>query len=421
VKKSWFLFLFLLSFSCQRKVDRHGLDHMTPELWEEDIDYINKRIQREFASFDPTIKSKFGDKALALKRELSTIGNSFTAIKIGQLLASLGDGHTEMSILQEVANFGRLPLAMYFFEEGLYILATDKRHEDYIGRKVLKIGNKTVLELFELLKTVMTYDNQYEILHAGPTFLLSPEILAFLHAIGDEEHIELTLENEESVAPEFLKLQPITLNEYKNTQWVTIYDVNNMVEPLRRKNRGQDYWFEYLHQERTMYFNFSKNNNQKKRPSIKETVSQMFKSIDQVNAEKLIIDLRANRGGNYKKSRPLINAIKKHPQINQKNKLYVITGRTTFSAAMVTSIFLKRETNATLIGEPSRGHPNKTDNVEYMTLPHSKLSIEYTTKVKRHWVELGDLDHVPVDVEIKPQFRDYEQGIDAELKFVLEH
>jgi len=88
---------------------------------------------------------------------------------------------------------------------------------------------------------------------------------------------------------------------------------------------------------------------------------------------------------------------------------------------MVTSIFLKRETNATLIGEPSRGHPNKTDNVEYMTLPHSKLSIEYTTKVKRHWVELGDLDHVPVDVEIKPQFRDYEQGIDAELKFVLEH
>ena len=86
---------------------------------------------------------------------------------------------------------------------------------------------------------------------------------------------------------------------------------------------------------------------------------------------------------------------------------------------MVTSIFLKRETQATLVGEPSRGHPNKCDNNEYMTLPNSGLSIEYTTKVEKHWAELGDAKWVPIDVEIAPRFADYKLGKDAALEYAI--
>jgi len=410
--------LFLLT-SCQSQNSTIGLHHMNPKLWEKDLDYLNKKIQKEFVSFDLSIKKKFHKKVNLVKSQLSSIDNSATAIKVGQLLASLGDGHTEMSVLQKATDFGRLPIAMYFFEEGLYIVAAHKGYEHYIGHKVLKIGNKTVPELVEALKTVMTYDNKYEILHAGPTFLVVPEVLSFLKIIEDKTTVLLTLETEDAEVLENQNIEPVKNKEYTNVSWTTIFDVNAIKEPLRRKNRGQDYWFKYIEEDKTMYFNFSRNNDQKGQPTIKSVVSAMFKEINIRKAEKLIIDLRANRGGNYKKSRPLINAIKKHSSINKEGKLYAITGRTTFSAAMVTSIFLKKETNAILVGEPSRGHPNKTDNVEYMTLPNSNLQIEYTTKVKRHWAALKDLDHVPVDVPIPSKFKDYKGGTDATLNYIL--
>ena len=146
----------------------------------------------------------------------------------------------------------------------------------------------------------------------------------------------------------------------------------------------------------------------------------MFKVIDKVQPDKLIIDLRQNRGGNYNKSRPLIESIKKRNFLNQKGKVYVITGRTTFSAAMVTSIFLKKETQAIIVGEPSRGHPNRADNVEHLKLPNSQLWVEYTTKVKKHWLELGTLNHVPVDIEILQNFKgEYNKGKDSVLEYIF--
>jgi len=86
---------------------------------------------------------------------------------------------------------------------------------------------------------------------------------------------------------------------------------------------------------------------------------------------------------------------------------------------MVTSIFLKRETHAILVGEPSRGNPNSSDNVEYMNLPNSGLRLEYTTRVKKHWPELGDASSVPIDVKISSTFASYSQGIDPIWEYIV--
>ena len=407
--------------SCQAQKNTLGLAHMNPDLWDEDVHYLNKKIQNQFASFDPLIKKEFNRKVSVLREELPKLDNPTSAIKIGQLVASLGDGHTEMSILQKTADFRRLPIAMYFFEEGLYIVAAHKGYEQFIGKRVFQIGNRSVPELFEALKTVMTYDNDYEILHAGPTFLLLPEVLLFLKAIEDVSDIRFSMQTEDGALLDHQIIRPIDRNAYGQGPWVSLFDKENIGKPLRRKHRNQDYWFEYLAPHKTMYFNFSRNNNQKGHPSIKQVVSEMFREITALKAEKLVIDLRANRGGNYKKSRPLISAINNHPFINEKGKVYALIGRTTFSAAMVTAIFLKKETKTVLVGEPSRGHPNKTDNVEYMRLPNSNLEIEYTTKVKKHWPELKNAQHLPIDVSIPILFSDYKEGIDAALRHSLEH
>jgi len=413
-----FIYLLLLLFLSCNSQTTTNLDHMTPQLWEKDLDFLNKKIQREFATFYPDIKSDFNTNINQLKSKLLDLSNPDIAISIGQLLAKLRDGHTELNILQSNANFNRLPIAMYYFNDGLYIYAAHDGYSEYIGCKIVQIADTPIDKVKHLLKTIMTYDNDYEILHAGPSYIGTPKVLSYLGIIKGESSVPLTIIKDNSVT-EVINVESLSLEDYSKGSWIYYLEMNNIERPLKDKHADIYYWFEYLEADQTMYFNFKRTNNQKGQPSIKKTISNLFKEIDKVQAKKLIIDLRNNNGGNYNKSRPLVEAIKKHKYLNKKGKVFVITGRRTFSAAMVTSIYLKQETNAQLIGEISRAHPNKCDNNEYLELPNSRLSVEYTTKVKKHWSELGDLDHVPLDINIPVRFTDYKVGVDSVMNYIL--
>lgn len=411
------MLLMLLMTSCNSQVST-DIDHMTASLWEEDIDYVNRKIQKEFASFNPSIKEEFSGNANHLKDELSNLNNQEVAIKMGQLLASLKDGHTELSILQRTANLDRLPLSLYYFEDGLYIVAAHDTYQDLIGMQVTQIGTMPVSQSIEKLKTVMTYDNDYEILHAGPSFLMLPDVLKSMGVLDTTSEVPLILINDSNTTENRI-VKSVDLSEYINGPWKTYFDLHGLKPMLYKKHLDRNYWYEYLEEEKTMYFYLGRVNNQKGQPSLKKVVTNLFKMVDKVHPEKLVIDVRKNSGGNYNKSRPLIEAIKERPELNKAGKIFVINGRTTFSAAMVTSIFLKTETEAILVGEPSRGHPNKCDNNEYMTLPNSQLSIEYTTKVKKHWPALNDASYVPIDKQIPLLFTDYKEGVDAVMAYIL--
>ena len=417
VFKAFLLSLILVSCNAQQK---ENLDHMTPDLWAEDLDYVSTMIEREFATFNPEVKTLFPENTLQLKEELNALSNEQIAIKVGQLLASLQDGHTEMSILQSGANLNRIPLIMYYYEDGLHIIAAHKSYQDLIGMRVKKIGSLDIDDSVEALKEVMTYDNDYEILHAGPRFLVIPDVLKFLGAIPSSSEATLMLEDETGNEIES-KLSSISLTDYNTGPWDSLYTIEKLEPLMYNKNRDKNYWYEYVDESKTMYFYLGRVNSQKGQSSLKKVISNMFDEIDELKVEKLVVDIRKNSGGNYNKSRPLVDGIKKRDWLNKEGKVFVLNGRTTFSAAMVTSIFLKRETETILVGEPSRGHPNKCDNNEYMTMPNSGLSIEYTTRVDYHWEELGDTKWVPIDVKIPPRFEDYKIGKDAALQYALDY
>ena len=416
--RNFFIIIILfVVFSCQTQ-EPVEIEKMTTEQWEYDINYVNKKIQREFASYDPNVKVNFDKNAKKLIQQLGTLDAETIAIEIGRLLASLEDGHTEMSILQENANLSRLPIASYFFKEGLYIFAAHKKHKDLVGSQILTIGDDSIPQVVEKLKDVMTYDNIYEIYQTGPSFISLPSVLQYLK-ISEKDSVGLTLKTLSNDTVR-VHMSPVPRSEYGKGPWERYSTIHQLKTQLRDQNSDKNYWYEYLPDQKTMYFYYGRVNNQKGQKTIKKTVNEMFEIIDKVQPEKFVVDLRDNRGGNYNKSIPLIKALKKRDFLNKKGKVYVISGRTTFSAALVTSIFFKKQTNAILIGEPSRGHPNKTDNVEYMYLPNSQLKIEYTTKVKKHWPELGTSDHLPVDIRITPSFKYYQQGKDEVLEYILQ-
>lgn len=412
--------IILLFFQCTSAVDAQtDLNHMTSEMWVEDLNYLDNKIQKEFNSFIPNIKMDFSEKVDALRLKIPELKNYEAVAELMRLLSTLQDGHTEVNVGHKSIGFHRIPLNLYFFENELYIIDAHDNYKDLVGNKITHIGNFTTEQAFEILKENMSRDNAMEYLHAGPGYFLLTELMAFLGISKSPLSCPLTIASAEGMVQE-LFFDGITYAEYYQGTWVSLFDRDSIAIPLYLQQFGENYWYEHLEDENTMYFHFRRVNNQKGKPSIAKFTKTLFKLIDEKRPDRLIIDFRDNSGGNYNLSKPLVNAIQTRPWLNQKGKVWAISGRKTFSASSVACIFLKQETNAILIGEPGRTHPNQADNNEYLRLPNSNILVEYTTKIKKHWPELNDLDQIPVDIAIAPSFEKYQNGIDPVLEYIFQ-
>ncbi len=406
---------------CLTTLIAHGqskLNTMTPHLWEEDLDYLDNKIQKQFNSFIPGIKDEFAKEVATLKSQLGSLKNYEVAAEIMRILSTLKDGHTELNIGHRKVGFHRVPLSLYIMEGEFYVLAAHEKYKHLVGGKVTAIGDTPISEAFDRLKQNMSRDNDMEYLHAGPGYIILTELLNYLSLTKEHLKSDFTIQQLDGTIVKTC-FTGLEANAYSKGPWTRYTEMNGLETPLYQSQRSDYYWYKYLPEEKVMYFNFTRVNNQKGKPSIKSFTKELFAEIDRVKPEKLVIDLRLNNGGNYHRSKPIVAAIKARPWLNQTGKILAITGRRTFSAASTMCIFLKQDTHAQIIGEAGRTHPNWADNNEYMNLPNSDFLIEYTTKIKVHWPEHPDYDRVPVDIEILPTWEAYSKGIDPVMAYIL--
>lgn len=83
--------------------------------------------------------------------------------------------------------------------------------------------------------------------------------------------------------------------------------------------------------------------------------------------------MRWNNGGNTGLLPPLLRGLIKSEKVNRRDHLLVIVGRRTFSAAQNAATYIKRDTNAISVGEPTGSRPNFVGEEDTFTLPYSKL------------------------------------------------
>lgn len=189
------------------------------------------------------------------------------------------------------------------------------------------------------------------------------------------------------------------------------------VEPLSRQKPNEGFWYVYLPDSQTVYVNF------KSYPKCSllggcQEFDDVMKLVDERGATRLVFDLRGNGGGDSPKvRRSLIPAIQKRAQINQKGRLFVITGRRTFSAALWNAIDFKKQTNAIIVGEPPGERPNSYSENDEMTLPNSRLVVSYSTKYYKFLDE--DVPAFMPDKLIPPDWKTYKAGRDPVMDWIL--
>jgi hypothetical protein len=393
-----------------------GMAGMTPGLWQEDLRYLASALPAKHGNaYNQVSKEDFEAAVNELKKSISELDDHEIAAEMGRLVALVGDGHTELWLPQKATGFKRFPFGLYYFGDELVIFAATDPVTDAIGSRVVAIDGVPVSEAYDRVVPLIARDNEFEHLRSAPLYLAIPEILNAVGIAEDPSKAVFTLDGRGGL----YDLEVTAATNLSNSTWTNAMDLAAAPTPLYLQHQDSYYWYEYLEDDRTLYLKYNKCRDQPGEASIKRFARELFDFVDRTDVQKFVIDLRHNTGGNFHRNQPLLDGILERPELNQPGHLFVLTSRTTFSAATIAAIDFKRQTAALIVGEPSRGRPNGYSDEKHLRLPNSGIVVNYSPIYREAMPELGDAPYLPVDISVEETFEDYRSGRDPVLETVL--
>ncbi|MBA3599825.1 MAG: tetratricopeptide repeat protein [Acidobacteria bacterium] len=398
------------------------------EGWRTDLRFLAREIKRRGWNLFPRIGTevKFDAEVKRINDAIPNLTDAQIQIEMMKLMRRVGDGHSSLLGSRDRKEWlESVPVLFYMFEEGLFIIAADPKHKDLLGSQVLKFGRRPVDEIVTVIHAATSEDNKIWIKQFAPYRMRN---LAFLHAAGaipDANKVELNLRGmdgkERTVTLTTDMTQPNIWNTKPNPpEWVNLPQTLGTPVPLYLKNAGANYWFEYLPDNKTVYFGFNSVRNDEKE-SLAAFSERLFKFVNENAVEKLVIDMRWNNGGNTFLLTPLVQGLIKNEKINRRGKLFVIIGRRTFSAAQNASTFFERYTNATFVGEPTGASPNFVGEEDPFVLPYSKIMANVS---HLYWQSAFPQDEriwIAPQIYLPPTFEAYRTNRDAALEAILNY
>jgi len=344
-----------------------------------------------------------------LEAELPRLTKVELAARFAALVASVGDGHTELG-LDSVPGFRRYPIELYAFADGLYITSAAQEHAAFRGKRVTRIGNLEAGAAQTKVAPLIARDNAAALANRVPVHLVIPEVLQAVGIVANPEKARFETDGGT------LEVQPV--QSWREVTWAKATETL----PHYRRKPQLHYWNDYLAEANALYFKYNACAEDKSSDmTFAQLVKGSFGFVKQNSVTRFVIDLRNNGGGDSRIAAPLIDALAAHPTLNQRGHLYLIIGRQTFSSALLNTIELQQKTAAITVGEPTGGKPNHYGEVKRFTLPHSGWTVSYSTKVFTTAQVEGDPDSIRPDVPVKVTGKDFFAGRDPVLEAALAH
>lgn len=376
---------------------------LTPAQWQKDIDYFAEQlVKRHKNAFHTVSQEEFQRDVNLLRHDAPSLKPYQIIVRLLQITAKVGDGHTAVHL---PTWFKRYPLALNWFSDSLYVTGASAVYKEAVGARVTKIGGRPMDEVTRKIATVLSQaENKWYDMNTGAFMMSNPSILETLGIVADYNSASYTFvdSNDKEIT---LDISPVPTVPTKD--WISAAKS----VPLFRQKLNDPFWFSYLEDIQAVYVNW------KSYDDLNKNTKALFDLIDEKKATRLIVDLRFNGGGDFFKGRRLVSRIKENSTIDQKDHLFLICGRRTFSAAMVNTIDFKKETNATILGEPPGERPNSYSENDEMKLPNSGLVVSYSVKYYKFLDE--DVPAFEPDVRIDPDWNDFKEGRDGVMEWIV--
>lgn len=378
-------------------------------VWTKDLDFLVSRVLLLHPSASDSVEKRaFQREAHELRQRLSALTLNQFAVSVARLTASLRDAHSRLLLNSVKPGFSRLPIQVGIFSDGVFVTAATQEHKAILGKRIVEIGSVRTETALAQLKEFISFENEMWFEQAVPQRLVLPDFLLAAGVADVADSVSFAIQDESG--DRRVSLRP--LGPDAASQWLDGRPANR-VPPLRENHPQLKYWFAPVRNSTALYVQYREVANDKE--PIAAFAERMKAEYDRGGYERLILDLRSNGGGNNLLNRPLLQALIRIPSLRETGRLMVLTGRNTFSAAMMFALDLERHFNPVFIGEPPGNSPSFSAEPVTLTLPGTKLRV-FCSTVAWHYGDPRDRRKwLPPLVSISSSWRDETAGRDPAI------
>ncbi|HEX6628392.1 MAG TPA: hypothetical protein VF105_10570 [Gemmatimonadaceae bacterium] len=386
--------------------------------WRSDIAYYLEQLKRQHYVYrDRPLPAGLLEAAGRLSQNVPRYSDERILAEFEHLASFAGDGHTYiLPFAARRVTAHMLPLRMFLFSDGLYVIDAFAGYEKWIGARVLRLGDTPAEVAIERMRPTLSADNRFTYLWVAPALLSFRGFLENFAEGIDTGDVALTFRRTDGsevrariptvVAPPMRGIPKLPASRLANAP----------SPPLYLSNVGQNFWFKPLGND-VLYFQFNQVMNAPDE-SLASFAAKFADGLRSANPRAVIVDARHNNGGNLMLLPPLMAAFRNYESAHPEGRIYVLMGRNTFSAAQVFLAQMDAQTKAIFAGEPSSSRPNFVGEESEVVLPWSgaigSISDEYHETIpgdRREWIE--------PDIPYVLSSSDYFAGRDVLLDKVL--
>lgn len=397
------------------------------DQWRADLDLLVAHIEQ----MHPDPYGRAGRPAMeaaiaALRTDLPSLSRDAAMVRIMQLVAMVGDGHTtvpQASLRALGAHV--MPIRFYVYPDGLYVQAADRRYADLIGGQVVSIAGRPVAEVQERVATVVPRDNVHTVNGRIPSYMAITEVLSGLGVLANPTGA-VPVQVRVGGRLVAMDVAPVPMPDYRvypvmgiayTADWV---DPGQAAAPLWLRHPDKLYWMEYLPERRTLYvqFNGSENDPQE---SLAQFARRVRAEIERQPIDRVVMDLRLHPGGEGMLNDALFLALARSPKLEERGRLVVLTSQNTFSAGVMFAAQLSRYLQTPLIGSPTAAGNKGFSNHRPVQLPGSgMLAMVSTVSHYFTWSDDNRPTYLP-EVAVDLTAEDYAAGRDPVLEAAIDY
>jgi hypothetical protein len=404
--------------------------------WSRDLDAIRDRLLVFDRSFDTAEKNTARAAIERLRSELPRLSDDAVRVRIARIAALADNAHTRLYLLRNRTEVTRMPIRAWWFGRELRVVRTSPEYARYLGCRIDRIGPLSaqaakvrVIPLFAGSPTWQTYMSTYS--------LTSPELLRGAGIVG--ESAEVTYDFGDCAAAARVPVRPLPLAKSGKALeswwdlapgyagpangWKQLLEVSNTAVPLYLRHPESNYWFDQADPGGVFYIQYNRAANAADE-SMEMFATRLGEAISAGHANAIVVDVRFNTGGNGSLTPALVKAI---GRARAMTPIYVIVGRSTFSAGIVAAAQLREARKVTIVGEPVG------DGLEFwaeggnVILPYSGLYVHFANGAHslspkpcptRDYCDDLSVASLTPDIAAPPDWASYRAGHDPAMEAI---
>jgi len=368
--------------------------------WHQDLAYFARELpKRHLNAFHAVSREAFDAAVKQLESRIGTATDEEMAVGLIRLTAMVGDGHTRVNIPKE---WHRLAIQIQPFGDEWRITRVTAPTKPILGAKVAAIGGVPIAEVVKRLSPLSAQDE----LPPWQRVMVASHMntAEVLRGVGIDPS-EITAVADDGTSST-LPLSTMLISEQTRQPWITL----GTAPTLSLREPESAFVIQHLPAKKTVYANWRRYEN------LADYSAKLWQLVDSTDTKRVIIDLRQNGGGDFKVGRRYM--VSELARRAGKVEGVILIGARTFSAAMVNAIDFRKDAHALLVGNTIGEKPNSYSENDEMTLPASRLSISYSTRLYK-FVPDDAPNVVEPDQRVEQTWADAKAGRDAALEWVL--